>query len=52
MSIICAIPDVNGRPKHDNPFGKATEKDVMFPLNFIPDISIIKNSQVVNVARE
>jgi hypothetical protein len=27
-----AIPDVNGRPKHDNPFGKAMEKDAMIPL--------------------
>lgn len=30
--LIFSIPDVNGRPKHDNPFGKAMEKDVMLPL--------------------
>jgi hypothetical protein len=30
MFIIYTIPDVNGRPKHDNPFGKAKEKDVHF----------------------
>jgi len=30
--FICAIPDANGRPKHDNPFGKAMEKDATIPL--------------------
>ena len=32
MFLICAIPDVNGHPKHDNPFGKAMEKDATISL--------------------
>jgi hypothetical protein len=32
MFIMYAIPVVNGRPKHDNPFGKAKERNAHFNI--------------------
>jgi hypothetical protein len=41
MFNICAIPDVNGRPKHDNPFGKAKKKNAHFNIIRKSNVSLL-----------